>query len=203
MEERVSLRKSLSRSANSDAKLLQGIVEREFEESLLNKDRRRNSVDAKRVFSVIMRERNHTCSVVGRFIYKDHSTVCHYERTMTDILQTDRDFKNKFDSCRNKFFKRLEFTRLKREAEEQDFKDQVLSNFQKKINAIEDDKQSLEQHNEHLMGRIKDLKKELNNYNTDLEPIHKIIRQRTKPGTTDFIEKKLNAFYNGVYTYSS
>jgi hypothetical protein len=53
------------------------------------------------------------------------------------------------------------------------------------------------------MGKIKDLKKELNNYNTDLEPIHKIVRQRTKPGTTDFIEKKLNAFYNGVYTHSS
>jgi hypothetical protein len=163
MEEKVLLGKSLSRSANSDAKLLQGIVEREFEESLLNKDRRRNSVDSKRVFSVIMRERNHTCSVVGRFIYKDHSTICHYERTMPDILQTDRDFKKKFDSCRNKFFKKLEFTRLKREAEEQDFKDQVLSNFQKKIDAIECDKKSLEQHNEHLMGKIKDLKKELNN----------------------------------------
>ena len=203
MEDKVLLGKSLNRSANSDANLLQRIIETEFEESLLNKDRRRNSVDAKRVFSVIMRERNHTCSVVGKFIYKDHSTVCHYERTMTDILQTDRVFKKKFESCRNKFFKKLEFTRLKREAEEQNFKDQVLSNFQKKIDAIESDKKSLQQHNEHLMGKIKDLKKELNNYNTDLEPIHKIVRQRTKPGTSDFIEKKLNSFYNGVYSYES
>lgn len=203
MEEEVLLKKSLSRSANNDAKLLRGIVEKEFEESLLNKDRRRGSVDVKKVFSIIMRERNHTCSVVGRFINKDHSTVCHYERTVPDILQTDRAFKKKFDTCRNNFFRKLEFTRLKQEAEEQEFKEEVLNNFQKKIDAIESGKKSLEQHNEYLMGKIKDLKKELSNYNTDLEPIHKIIRQRTKAGTTDFIEKKLNSFYNGVYDYKS
>jgi hypothetical protein len=37
-------------------------------------------------------------------------------------------------------------------------------------------------------------------YNEKFEKLYSIISVRTKPNTEEFIQRKLNTFYNGVYS---
>ena len=58
------------------------IIKSVFNEDVKDITRRREIVDARIVFSKILRERGYTHSAIGRFLRKDHSTILSYMRSM-------------------------------------------------------------------------------------------------------------------------
>ena len=56
---------------------LADIVKSVFNEDVKDKIQRREIVDARMVFSKILRERGYTYASIGRFLKKDHSTIVH------------------------------------------------------------------------------------------------------------------------------
>jgi len=70
---------------------------------VMNKGRYRNIVDARIVFSKIIRERGYTYSSIARYLNKDHSTIIHYICECNHLIQTDDKIMETYLICRDKF----------------------------------------------------------------------------------------------------
>lgn len=82
---------------------LKQIVEDVFELSLMNKKRLMSLVDARMIFSKILRDRGHTFVSIAKFLKKDHTTIMNYMNKVVYLLkQDDRLFEN-YMICKNLF----------------------------------------------------------------------------------------------------
>jgi hypothetical protein len=63
------------------------IVNTEFNLDLQTKSRRRAYVDARRVYSLIMRDRGFSLTAIGRSLEKDHATIIHYLKNIHIIFK--------------------------------------------------------------------------------------------------------------------
>lgn len=75
-------------------------------EELQSRTRKREVVEGRQILHYIAKNRKMgTLSVIGfRYGKKDHATVMHSNRIITTLLQTDKDFKNQYQSFIESFF---------------------------------------------------------------------------------------------------
>ena len=81
------------------------IVNENFFTDMLAKNRKREVVDARRVYAKILRDRGYTFELISRTIGKDHATILHYVRTIDSILIYDKEFREKYLICKDAFLK--------------------------------------------------------------------------------------------------
>jgi hypothetical protein len=84
---------------------LKKIVNDVFFVDLLENNRKRKVVDARRVYSKILRDRGYTFESIGQTLNLNHATILHYIKTIENIIAYDFDFKEKYISCKNDFLK--------------------------------------------------------------------------------------------------
>jgi len=66
-------------------------------EALKSKNRCRDYVDARTIFSHISKQHDFTLKSIGRYIRRDHTTIIHHVRKAESLLQTDPFFANKYN----------------------------------------------------------------------------------------------------------
>ena len=152
-------------------KKLEKIVNNIFSANILGKRRKRENVDARRAFCNILKIEGFTCTSLSKYLKKNHSTVLHYERDIESIIITDPIFSKKYN---NEYY-------------------YSKNNTNKNLSEVTREKDFLKQESRRLY-------KESKRYNTNNNNIYDIITLRTKPGTEDHIERKINTFFNGVYS---
>jgi len=92
-----------SEKVKSEMQDLKKIVEGVFEVSLMDKKRLMILVDARMVFSKILRDRGHTFVSIAKFLKKDHTTIMNYMDKVVYLLkQDDRLFEN-YMICKDSF----------------------------------------------------------------------------------------------------
>jgi hypothetical protein len=92
-----------SEKVKSEMQDLKKIVEGVFEVSLMDKKRLMTLVDARMVFSKILRDRGHTFVSIAKFLKKDHTTIMNYMDKVVYLLkQDDRLFEN-YMICKDSF----------------------------------------------------------------------------------------------------
>tara|TARA_R110002110_G_scaffold68223_4_gene184923 strand:+ start:1058 stop:1705 length:648 start_codon:yes stop_codon:yes gene_type:complete len=209
MEEQVKTSygfKVLDERKNTTGNILQAIVEDVFETNIMDPKRLRQNVDARRMFGMVLRsmEKPYTFARIGRYLKKDHATILHYMKTSEDILQTDVDFKNKYQEVKERFtvdLKKLDL--IKGGIEEQSHRGDVLrlkeyiKNLKEEITSLKDNANT---DVAILQGKINRRNTELKKYNVRYSGLYKTINDRTKAGTEDLIQRKLNTLFNGVYS---
>lgn len=82
---------------------LKEIVSGVFGVDISLKNRKRNSVDARRIFSKVLRERGYTYESIGDSLDRDHATIIHYISTIDSILTFDKGLRDKYIACKNVF----------------------------------------------------------------------------------------------------
>jgi|TARA_R110000796_G_scaffold3472_3_gene13518 hypothetical protein len=173
---------------DEETRRLKKITEKAYGVHLSSNRRTRDNVDAKRVFSLIMKERGYGCSQIGRMLDKTHATVLHYWRTSPGFIDSDIQLAEKYNAISNDFYCNIK--------EMNDVNNEGLT---KRMSLLEEENKSTTLANKQLEKKIKLLTQEIDNHK-DYEVLYNIIRERTKPKTQSFIAKKLNTFYNGVYS---
>lgn len=78
-----------SQKIKSEMEALQTIVEDIFKVSLMNKKRLITLVDARMVFSKILRDRGHTLVSIANYLEKDHTTIMNYMEKVVYLLKQD------------------------------------------------------------------------------------------------------------------
>jgi hypothetical protein len=169
-------------------KLLKEIVERVFEVNLLNKNRNRAFVDARLVFCYIMKDRGVAFTYLGKLLGKHHATIIHYVRTAEGYFKSDPMLKHKYNQVCDEFY-----------GSETCIENLELSMSKKIISRLKEENEKLNFEKNNLLLKVKSLSTKL--YHEDrFSGIYKLIKLRTKPGTEELIEKKINTLFNGVYS---
>lgn len=146
---------------------------------VMNKNRYRNVVDARIVFSKIIRERGYTYSSIARYLSKDHSTIIHYICECNHLIQTDDKMMETYINCRNKFL---------------EDKDALLTYTDK--DAVKE-MVILKIDMEKLIGKNNKLKDFQNKYKRLTEIIN-LIDKRTPEGQEHKIKEELIRMFNGL-----
>lgn len=146
---------------------------------IMNKGRYRNIVDARIVFSKIIRERGYTYSSIARYLSKDHSTIIHYICECNHLIQTDDKMMETYINCRNLFL--------------QD-KDALLTYTDK--DAVKE-MVILKMDIEKLIDKNNKLKNTQNKYDR-LSEIINIIDKRTAKGKEHEVKQEIIRMFNGL-----
>tara|TARA_R110000765_G_scaffold39003_2_gene85085 strand:+ start:2053 stop:2706 length:654 start_codon:yes stop_codon:yes gene_type:complete len=192
--------KMIDSRKDRDGNILQVIVEEVFDAKIMLLNRKRDTVDARRIYSFILRERGYRYTKIGRFLQKNHATILHYTRDINVILKTNPSLMEKYLLCKKIFLEDLERAdAIKAESHDSTFQSAVYS-MNQTIKKLEQQVEYLEVRNQSLTNQNEWYDKEISQYNPKLNTLYKIITDRTKADTVTKLSKKLNTLYNGVYS---
>jgi len=176
------------------------IVNKAFQADVMSPVRRMENTDGRRAFCAILRNEGHSCSRIADVLNKHHATVVHYTKTIEGILKTDPAFAKRYDKASMIFLKEIEESSEDYVSEAiNNLKDKITSE-QSKASILTREVKRLEHLHLHLNKRNELINDKLKGYNENFEKLYDIISLRTKPNTEEFIQRKLNTFYNGVYS---
>ena len=196
--------KVLDDRKNIDGNILQAIVDDVLKADIMSKKRTRPNVDGRRMFSMVLMGEQYTATRIGQYLRKDHATILHYMKSADGFLQSDVNFKNKYQEVKERFTADLKKAALiKGGIEEESYRGDVLR-LKEYIKTLKEEITSLKDNANTdvsiLQGKIERRNKELNKYNVRFNGLYKIITERTKPGTEELLARKINTLFNGVYS---
>lgn len=82
---------------------LKTIVNNIFLADVDSDNRQRQVVDARKVYSKILRDLGYSCQAIGDSIKKDHATILHYQKSIGHLLAYDGTLREKYKACKNAF----------------------------------------------------------------------------------------------------
>jgi CO dehydrogenase/acetyl-CoA synthase beta subunit len=88
-----------------EVKALTEIVNDVFLVDIIAKSSKRDVVDARQIYSKILREKGYGYESIGRSIKKNHATVVHYIKNIDSLLTYDKQLRDKYMTCKVLFYK--------------------------------------------------------------------------------------------------
>jgi hypothetical protein len=162
----------------SEMNLLRTFIEERFNLDIMNRDRKRDTVDARMIFSKILRENGHTFSNIARYLNKDHTTILHYTEQCMFVLKNDLRLMSIYVDCKGKF--------------EENITPLTYYNTSDLI------KETISLRNEIDKLILENNKLKENRYER-LNDIMNLINARTPEGHENLIKRKINEFFNGLW----
>ena len=159
---------------------LKEIVSQVFETNINIKTRKRNNVEARMIFSKILREDGNTFESIGKAINKDHSTIIYYANQASILIKQSIELSNKYLECKNCYINNL---------------DVVLP--QMKYDELKNEVVELKALINQLTTERNEIIKVKEKYNR-IKKIINLVAERTHVGKEEFIEKKINQMFNGI-----
>jgi len=71
--------------------------------SILAKNRKRFVVEARMIYSTLLREAGYSLPFIAETLKKDHTTIIHYIQSLKDLKETDIHMMRKYLRCRELF----------------------------------------------------------------------------------------------------
>ena len=159
---------------------LKEIVSKVFDTNINIKTRKRNNVEARMVFSKILREDGNTFESIGNAINKDHSTIVYYVNQASVLIKQSIELSDKYLECKNCYIDNLDVVLPQMKYDE--LKNEVLE-LKLLINQLTIERNEI----------IKVQEK----YNR-IKKIINLVAERTHVGKEEFIERKINQMFNGI-----
>lgn len=159
---------------------LKEIVSKVFETNINIKTRKRNNVEARMIFSKILREDGNTFESIGKAINKDHSTIVYYVNQASVLIKQSIELSDKYLECKNCYIDNL---------------DVVLP--QMKYDEIKNEVLELKLLINQLTIERNEIIKVQEKYNR-IKKIINLVAERTHVGKEEFIERKINQMFNGI-----
>ena len=159
---------------------LKDIVSKVFDTDINIKTRKRNNVEARMIFSKILREDGNTFESIGKAINKDHSTIVYYVNQASVLIKQSIELSDKYLECKNCYIDNL---------------DVVLP--QMKYDEIKNEVLELKLLINQLTIERNEIIKVQEKYNR-IKKIINLVAERTHVGKEEFIERKINQMFNGI-----
>lgn len=168
-------------SVDDEMKALKEIIEEQFEiDNLFRNTRRREYVDARMIYSKILKDRGHSVSSIGRFLGKNHATVIHYVCNAEFLIRQEAKLRERYANSRSTFFEYRD--PVYKTPTQRDLMNKVIS-LMNQIEILEDQKREID--SDEL--RIKRFR-----------PIITLLEERLPEGKEDFLEQKIKRILNDI-----
>ena len=69
-------------------------------------NRKRDVVDARKVYSKILRDSGYSYELIGKTINKNHATIMHYVKNIEHLMSYDQILRNKYVACKDVFIEK-------------------------------------------------------------------------------------------------
>ena len=159
---------------------LKEIVSKVFETNINIKTRKRNNVEARMIFSKILREDGNTFESIGNAINKDHSTIVYYVNQASVLIKQSIELSDKYLECKNCYINNLDVV-------SPEIKYDEMKNKISELNSLVNQ----------LTSERKEIIKVQKKYNR-IKKIINLVAERTHFGKEEFIERKINEMFNGI-----
>lgn len=166
-----------------EMKELAEIIKSVFDEDVLDKTRRREIVDARIIFSKILRERGYTHQSIAMFLRKDHSSIVNYMSNVHSLLEQVSGLMSKYVVCRDTFLVDKENLIISSKA-----KDENMSII------------SLKSQLEKLILEKEKFKSTMEKYER-ISDILSFIDKKTPAGKEKFVFKNIKLMFNEIANY--
>lgn len=168
------------------ARELRALIERIFDLDITINNRSRKRVDARMIYSNILREQKYTYKQIGYLLAKDHSTIVHYCLKFQEAIKYVPEFKRKYKICRDRFLGEI--------SEQDDYtKQEIIQELlltKKELSLLTLKYQKLQ-----------DYKNKKDMEELQWGKIYKLIHERSPRGMEDIVERRINAMFNTTYDY--
>jgi hypothetical protein len=165
----------------SEMELLKTIVDNVFGIDIAKMNRRRETVDARMIYAMLLRGRGYTFSSIGKSLNNDHTTIIHHCKKADDILAQDDSLMRKYIICRDTF----------REALNVEDKDNFLDQAKLSSLMLRSQVERLILENEKLKNELKPIEP-----NKRLLKIFDVIKENTPDGSEDYVYKKIEHMFS-------
>lgn len=161
-----------------EVKRLAEIIRIGFDSDVYTRCRKRQHVDGRIAFALILREQGLGCSEIGKVLGRNHATVLHYWSRGEALLETDKVFRKRFVKCHEEYAgKEPVYYYSSRE-------------LRKKFIELRNDRNKMHLELQGYRQQAKD--------DRHLEEIFNVIRWRTKRDKLEETLLKINRLYNGL-----
>ena len=89
----------LSTELNSSHKKVRTVVNTVFGFDIMTNSRQRQYVNARMIYSKILRDQNHTYKDIALSLRKNHASILHYVKSIDWLLSYDKDLSIKYELC--------------------------------------------------------------------------------------------------------
>lgn len=96
-------KQSYTEDPTNDVNTVRKIVEGVTGVSIFEKNRKRFVVEARVIYSTLLREAGYSFPFIADTLNKDHTTIIHYIKLSKDLKETDRQMKRKLFKCKELF----------------------------------------------------------------------------------------------------
>tara|TARA_R100001594_G_scaffold11802_5_gene26462 strand:- start:7411 stop:7833 length:423 start_codon:yes stop_codon:yes gene_type:complete len=86
-----------------DAENLREIIERKFNLELIDKRRHTRFIQARCIFSHLLKEKGYGCFAIGKMLRKNHATVLNYFENFKWFIKTDKEFEETYEQINEQF----------------------------------------------------------------------------------------------------
>jgi len=151
-----------------------------------DKSRRREVVNARLIYSNILREEGFKCVEVGRFLRKDHTTVLHYWKTFDAVVETDVIVRLNYEKIKEMYDNDIE-----------DIHSLSTGQLKKEVYTLRNELKKVNSENRKLTSKLTERRETQER----LKQIMSLVKERTRVGSEEQVYKKLLTLFNGVYDY--
>jgi hypothetical protein len=156
-----------------------------FNVRMLTKSRERKNINARICFAHLLVDRGYSKSEVARYMEKNHATIIHYCRSFYGYLKSDAILRERYEAVSAIYNEEFDSVYI---MDKERLKKEVFTLRQE----ISDLNCTIQQHEDDL--------EVLRSKASRMASIHDLVSQRTHRGKEEEIEKKLNTWFNGVYS---
>ena len=166
-----------------EVKKLIDIINSVFALDVTAKKRQPIFVQARMTYAKLLRDRGYTLKYIGNTIKKDHATIIHYLKIITNDLKYNEEFMYRFTKVSNMMLD-----------ESDPIHNLDINQLKNKIFSMRSEINELYLENKIILNKYNYIAKE----NDRLMPIINLVKERTPMGKEDVVLKKLNALLNSV-----
>jgi len=160
-----------------EVKKLMDIVNTHFDLDILAKTQKKDYVDGRMIFTKILTEKGYGPSRISRILKKNHASILNYKKKISYYLMADPNLQKRYQECLEDFYRDHDPAY---DMNESDLRRELISLRKKFRYQVEN--------NNKLRAKIK-----------SLDPLFKIVKERTSLVDEDDISKKLIRMFNGVH----
>ena len=164
-------------SIELESEQLKEIIKRKLKINVMDRKRSRDIVDARMIYTKILRDRGYTVTNISSSINKDHTTIVYYMSIVDDIFYQFPAIKDRYITCHDEF--------MKDRGPLRQHKDSLI---RKRIESLEVQIQRLEEMREYVEANKTKYKR--------LQNIIELIDSRTRMGEEKLMEKRINEMFN-------
>lgn len=169
---------------------LKKIIDYVFGIDISIKTRKREYVNARMVFSKILKDNGYGVTIISRYLKKDHTSIMHYVESVNSVIRFDEDLMAKYIQAKDMYLNNKSIPNPQDEKIKLTKKEKMQ---QIRISILNDEIDSLILEKTKLMVISKKHKR--------LSEVINFIDKHTPNGKEDFVLRKISIMFNGINKY--